>query len=335
MRVNIFKEITSQLRNINIYFLRYFEAFFGKFINIHNENNLPNIFLFSTPRSGSTWLMELILTQVGFKPCNEPLDIRNPMVRRYLGINNWIDLYNNNYLEKIKIYFEKIIKGKLKHLGSNPFDKNFRFITNRIIFKIIHGCEDKINWFKENFNCEIIFLIRHPIAVSLSRRSYPRLTSFIKSDYSKNFSENQINISKRIIRNGSKLERGVLSWCLQNAIPLKNIKDNMLLFTYEQLVSEPKKVFKNFKKILSFIEISKILNRISEPSWSVKKHSNKQTQIFFNRNNNINNKDYLLKKWKKQITREEEKSLFKIIESFNLDIYEVGNEMPKKKYLLK
>ena len=61
------------------------------------------------------------------------------MVRRYLSINNWMDLYSSDYFEKIKNYFEKIIYGELKHLGSNPFDKNFRFITNRILFKIIHG----------------------------------------------------------------------------------------------------------------------------------------------------------------------------------------------------
>lgn len=33
--------------------------------NIHKLDGRPNVLLFSTPRNGSTWLMELILTPAG------------------------------------------------------------------------------------------------------------------------------------------------------------------------------------------------------------------------------------------------------------------------------
>ena len=335
MREKFVKEITSKLRRLDLYMLRYFEAFFGKIINIHHLNNLPNIFLFSTPRSGSTWLMELILTQNGFKSCNEPLDIRNPMVRRYLNINTWFDLYSVNSLEKIQNYFEKIINGELKHLGSNPFDKNFRFITNRIVFKIINGCEDKIDWFLKSFKCKVIFLIRHPIAVSLSRKKYPRLKVFITSDFKRHFSEEQIEISKKIIRSGSKLEKGVLSWCLQNSIPLRKIDDRFLLVTYEQLALEPEKPIKRICELMKCDNMWKISNRIHKPSWSVKGHSDNTTESYFNRNHTKNVNKYLIEKWKRKVSREKEKQLFEILEKFNIDIYEFGSVIPNQRYLIK
>ena len=155
------------------------------------------------------------------------------------------------------------------------------------------------------------------------------------SDYRKNFSREQIEISKKIIKNGSKLEKGVLSWCFQNDVPLKIIKDCYLLITYEQLVIEPEKVMKNIKKYLKLENSSKIFNRMSEPSWSVKGHSSKETQTFFNRNKNNIEKTYLIEKWRKYISKEEETKLFEILKCFNIDIYENGNLMPNKRYLLK
>jgi len=67
--------------------------------NIHLTGNSPNVFIFSTPRSGSTWLMELILTQPGFKPCNEPCNPWDPDVCQRLarlGITDWADFHSHN-----------------------------------------------------------------------------------------------------------------------------------------------------------------------------------------------------------------------------------------------
>src|SRR5690606_24342168 len=44
--------------------------------NVHRPNGLPNVCIVSAPRSGSTWLLELVLSQPGFKPCNEPFNLR-------------------------------------------------------------------------------------------------------------------------------------------------------------------------------------------------------------------------------------------------------------------
>ncbi len=61
---------------------------FYRMTSTHRPGALPNVFIFTTPRSGSTWLMELIWSQPGFRCVNEPLDIRDPLVARSLEISS-------------------------------------------------------------------------------------------------------------------------------------------------------------------------------------------------------------------------------------------------------
>ena len=70
--------------------------FLRSYTNLHIKGSSENVFIFSTPRSGSTWLMELIWTQKGFKYCNEPLDLRNKLLRSKLGFDSWNQLYEEN-----------------------------------------------------------------------------------------------------------------------------------------------------------------------------------------------------------------------------------------------
>ena len=150
--------------------------------NVHRPDGRKNICLFSTPRSGSTWLMELIWSQPGFKACNEPLDVRSPLVRRYLGITDWLELYNHSAVPALHKYFQALCEGRLHAIDPVPFRRYYRPVTHRIVFKIINGAEDRINWFRDTFNGQIVYLARHPIAVSLSREYYPRYYTLLHSD---------------------------------------------------------------------------------------------------------------------------------------------------------
>lgn len=210
-----------------------------------------NIFLFSTPRSGSTWLLELLVREKGMSYCFEPFDIRSSSVKNKLndiGFFSWNDLYTDEYSNKLFSY--KVLKNgylygrnpmplELKRWKTGLLSKEYRFFSNRLVFKILHAFEHRIDWFEDNLNGEILYLLRHPISVSLSRTVAPRIETFLESDYSKHFSKKILKKSKLIFENGDKLEIKVLSWCFQNAVPLKNKKNSWTLITYEQLKSEP------------------------------------------------------------------------------------------------
>lgn len=271
--------------------------------------------------------MELIWSQSGFKACNEPLDLRNPMVRRYLGISSWPELYSQDASQALDRYFQAICQGRLHAMDPIPFRGSYRLVTDRIVFKIINGCEDRINWFRDTFNGQILFLIRHPIAVGLSREYYPRLQAQLKSDYRRHFSKEQIDISLQILENGSKLERGVLSWCLENAVPLRMATDDWLIISYEELVFDPQPVIALLAERLALPEPEQMLRHLAIPS-AVKAKSNPETQQALERGTD---RRWLVEKWRNQVSEREERRAMEILELFQLDIYRYGEFLPTRR----
>ena len=298
--------------------------------NIHMPGAKPNVFIFSTPRSGSTWLMELLRTQPGFKSCEEPLNLRNPDVQQYFGSHNWCQLYDETVSKHLHAYFEGFCNGTIRFMNGNPFNTHNRFITNRIVFKVLHGGEDRINWFAEQFNGRIILLLRHPLAVSISRETFPRLETFLNSDYQKHLTKVQKELGIRIIQNGTHLEKGVFSWCLQNAIPLKHATDKWSVITYEQMVLEPRPLIHYLAKKLQLPKPEQMLTQLQKPSASYHK-SNEETKMLLN-TNQPQKRQKVINKWRKRVDEKDGISAMNILKSFGLDIYSYAEDLPEKKY---
>lgn len=75
------------------------------------------------------------------------------------------------------------------------------------------------------------------------------------------------------------MEKGMLSWCLQNSVPLKNVGENVLVLTYEQLTLETGKMI---SVIVDGLELDsqaadQIMKDSKKPSSSSRK-SNQETQ---------------------------------------------------------
>ena len=89
--------------------------------NRHRPGTRPNVFVFTTPRSGSTWLMELIQTQPRFKQCSEPLNLRVPGIARRLGISDWEALYQDANWPRVRAYFEGLCEGRIRLIATFSF----------------------------------------------------------------------------------------------------------------------------------------------------------------------------------------------------------------------
>ena len=307
-----------------------------KYSNIHRPGVESDILIFSTPRSGSTLVEELLCTQSGMKFCDEPLNVRNRNVREVSGLNEWPDLLANPDRKlKLEKYFTKIRKNKVAFLNANPFARNYRFITNRMVFKIIHGGEDIINWFRDTFDGQIVYLIRHPIAVTLSRKVRPRLPFFLKNDlYRALFSTEQIDIAESIIRGGNDFERGIISWCLQNYPPL-NCSDTRgwVIISYEELVANPESSIKHLARILHLPSPEKMIETVKKPSRTTTQ-SDKETRHYLNKKTERKSRYWFIRKWKKRVTTKEERSAFDLLDAFHIDAYTFGKFLPSKKYLI-
>ncbi|MCP4614547.1 MAG: sulfotransferase [Planctomycetes bacterium] len=294
--------------------------------SVHWSGDFPNVFLFSTPRSGSTWLTELIWGQPGFKYLEEPLNLRNSLIQHYSGITEWQRLYSDDGSLALQNYFQALCDGRLCFMDPGPFRRHYRPITRRIVFKVIHGGEDRINWFRDTFNGQIVYLVRHPIAVSLSRQVYPRLHALLESDYRRHFSRKQLEYANSILDSGTNLERGVLSWCLQNAVPLQQATDDWAIVSYEQMVLDPDSVIEYLAHKLELPRPERMRSSIAIPSRSTVK-SGEETRQMLDRGPEAD-KRWLVEKWRGQVDEAEEHSAIAILEQFHLDAYKFGRVLP-------
>jgi hypothetical protein len=286
--------------------------------NFHRPSARPNVFIFSTPRSGSTWLMELIWSQPGFKHCNEPLNLR--------------DLSSHSASAALYSYFSAICQGRLHFKDPRPFRGYYRLITDRIVFKVIHGGEDQINWFRDTFNARIVFLIRHPIPVTLSREIFPRLDAFLNSDYRRHFTDEQLHYARRIVSSGTKLERGVLAWCLQNTVALRDAADDWALLSYEQLVLEPRPVIDYLASKLALPKPERMIKRLTTPS-AVKPKSDRETQQLLEKENE--RRSWLVEKWRNKVDPTEERAAMEVLKRFHLEVYRFGDVLPVDRLWIK
>ena len=93
----------------------------------------------------------------------------------------------------------------------NYFSDRYSFISDRFVIKILDALPI-INWFEDNFNVKIIYLVRHPIptSVSILQREWENVAeAFI---YNPNFAKNYLNerktrLSSHILMNGTKLQK--------------------------------------------------------------------------------------------------------------------------------
>jgi hypothetical protein len=301
-------------------------------LNYHKPGNEKNVFIFSLPRSGSTWLMELIWSQPEFKCCNEPLNLSINNLRALTGIDGFKDLYSTGVKQRLLNYFHSIASGKVHFMDPYPLRKYFRVFTSRIVFKVIHGGEKYINDIAENSNGVVLYLLRHPIPVALSRKKLPRLDELCSPFALQEFSEEEGQLAKEIQRNGSDLEKRILAWCLQNKLALKNRNDNWLVITYEQLALDPAPVI---NRMVSFCGLPKpelMFEGLNKPS-AVTTQSDKQSKAILK--TQTDEKYDLIARWIKSVDVAQSENLMGICRKFGFDIYSHDNPLPNEAWLIK
>ena len=306
----------------------------GRLSNFHFKGSRPDIFIISTARSGSTFLMELLYAQKGVKIFDEPLNVNYPVVRRELQCKTWEEA--TLLLEREKVYgnyFERLRNNKIPELNI-PFYRKFnRFFTNRNVFKVLHGAEDMAKWLQKKFHADILILIRHPIPTALSHKQFQRLPFLLENiEFRRTFNSGLIKYAENLIRTGTHFEKGVLNWCLQNyPIFVNNLDPSWAVVNYEDLTMYPQDTFNYMKRQLHLDNIQNIDTIANKPSGSTIQ-SEGETKHFFDKMNQKTDKTFLITKWRKKISPEEEKRAFEILHNFNIDFYEIGNDFPSEQY---
>ncbi|MFW5790250.1 MAG: sulfotransferase domain-containing protein [Bacillota bacterium] len=323
-------------------------------VHYHRQSQKNDIFIFSTFRSGSTWLAETIKSHPGIKFPIAPdkiefLENIDPYFKEIKARPYYIDL-SPDEKERLKKYVKLASAGEIVfgRRYVDLFARHHSFLTDRSVFRLLRS-NFMVQWYLENFDLDMIFLFRHPIAASLSRhRAWKESTNpdfwSPKTDYllhSEYFKNNYLTPEIKefitaINKYGSMNEQFVLSWCLENLPLIEQIKNNQSefihLLTYEDLLINPDQVITYLSQQLDLIHKDKLLQSLEIPS-STTRYSDKKTRKKFDEHQY--NQEYLLKKWRKKISAEETEKLMSIVEFFDINIYNSKSFMPQDKYLIK
>ncbi len=297
--------------------------------NWHRQGAKPNIFIFSTPRSGSTWIKELIGSQAGIRFCNEPFNLRIPHVKDYFAVNDWSGLYSDPINPRVFDYIDSLYAGGRDTAFFNPFPfrKHYRLKTDRIVFKVLHALEDRMGEIEDRYHATMVLLLRHPLAVSTSRKSCPRLQVFLSSPYARHFTSEQLSLASAIVKTGSPLEKLVLSWCLQNAVMLRHQRKHWLVMTYEQLTLDSDTMVDHVCEQLDLSHRDLIKQRLGRASGSTNQ-SDMATRDALSAERSADSAQFLVEKWRQKVSVEQEQHLMAMLPEFGIDAYTAGRFLP-------
>jgi hypothetical protein len=301
-----------------------------RYTTLHRQGDKPNIFIFATPRGASTWVMEIIATQPGIKYVNSPLQIKHFRHPRS-PLPPALELLQVPHPERearLEWYFHQLLENRLGIGTPAPFSRFHRLISRRLVFKI-QSCQDLMNWFEERFQVQIVYLVRHPLATSVSRRWCRLLPLFLANEvYCQRYLTPALRAyGQTILAQGSELQKKVLDWCLQNLPPLKFLdRRRWLCLHYEDLVMDPSGSIDKLATGLGLSDREKMLRQVNAAASSPMPDA--QTRRSVAQPSGREERSYLVKKWRQKVSAAEEAQLFEIVQKFEIDVYEVGHDMP-------
>jgi hypothetical protein len=275
--------------------------------------------------------MEILTSQPGMKYYDEPFNIRRSTVDRAGVFDNWESLMPDtcdpNHIVR---YLNDLAANRYRHMNPPPLRPQHRILTDRIVFKI-HELEHLIGTLATRCNAQVVYLLRHPTPTTLSRKVFPRLDLFFSSRFYRQLIGDGRALAEieRIGRDGSHLQRGTVSWCYENLVPLKHCDFDGLFVTYEELVLNPVRSCGLLLEYLQFADRDAMLRKFSEASANINM-SSVETQAMMTSPDEHKRRIYLVEKWVDRVTRTEMTEVSEILELFGLDVYSGKDPLPRR-----
>lgn len=302
--------------------------------NIHRPGGKRDIFLFATPRGGSTWLMEIIASQPGIKFFDEPLSPRRGNVA-YSGLfPDYAALMpETDDTDVIIRFLQDLQAGRRGYMNPTPFQRNYRVLTHRALFKI-HEVEHLMHQIEQRCNASIVYLLRHPIATSISRHTLPRLDLFLRSPYYGELLGTTAVLAdvRMLASNGSPLQKAVVSWCYENLIALSQPGKNWLFVTYEELVLNPAKSCELLLSRLDLPDRQAMMGTFERPAANITM-SHAQTLEAMRSPDALKRRHMLVTKWMNQVSEQEIADASQVLTTFGIDAYSVYTALAAPRYL--
>jgi len=303
--------------------------FLGRF-HLYRLSENP-IVIFATRRGGSTLLMEMIASQPGVGFVNEPLNLwhyrpyfdqlPHPPRGRFISLSQ-------EEARQVRSYFEDLLSGRIKAFNAwNPFHPTWSFCIRRLVVKLL-GANTLIDWMAEEFDIEVLYLLRHPVPVALSclgRNWGNDAEAYLQNSYFREqiLGSERARFAEEVLSSGTPLEKFVLEWCLENFYPLQVYKERpwWLVLTYEEVISRPKQVSELICSRFGLPNSERMALMVGRPS---------RTTFFADARETIvkQGPQVMLGRWLKRVPQEELRGIQEILDVLGLWAYQAFSPYP-------
>ena len=265
-----------------------------------------SILVAGTARSGTTWLADLIASQIPSRILFEPF---NPdLVSDYCRFHYFQYMRPGTENPEFYAFANKVFTGKIRNHWVDR--QNERIISKFRLVKEIRA-NLALKWLHDNFpQVPILFMIRHPCAVVSSRIELGWATDTdIKPFLAQpELIEDHLLPYMDWIMNAVTIEeKHTIIWCVNNLVPLKQFNPGEIkVVHYENLCIQPENELPSLFDFIGQPYSKSVIDMINQPS-----QTTKLTSAVVRGLDKIEN-------WKKKLSPAQIESILRMVDAFGM-----------------
>ncbi|AEK73261.1 sulfotransferase [Thermococcus sp. 4557] len=279
---------------------------------VHDYRTTDTIAIFGSPRSGSTWLMELLESIPGYKSVFEPF---HPRWYPEFGRNGFPyapHVPDEGELVWLADYLGRVFSGKVHAMFPYRRPVRSRLRASRLVVKFVRA-NTILPWVAGNFRLRgFYFIIRHPcatIASQISTGYHSRITTEQLAEEVRRAGLEEL--AGRIAGLNTEIGRLAAVWAFETYLPLASGEKPWYTVVYERLVSEPKEELPAIFARVGEEVPAAAWERVGRPSMVTGKSYGKEY---------IGTPKQLLK-WREKLSGRQVKEILEVASWFGLDFY--------------
>ena len=272
-----------------------------------NPDMRKSILVAGTARSGTTWLGDLIASQIPSRILFEPF---NPdLVSDYSRFHYFQYMRPGTENPEFYAFAQRVFTGEIRNRWIDR--QNERIISKFRLVKEIRA-NLALKWLHDNFpEVPIIFIMRHPCAVVLSRMELGWATGrdiepFISQPQ---LVEDYLGPYLDLIRSArNSEEKHAIIWSISNLVPLKQFRPGELkIVYYEDLCVQPATEFPAILESIGYGYPPSRIELLNRPS-----QTTKLTSAVVTGTNKVSH-------WKSVLSQVQIERILKVVQAFGLD----------------
>jgi len=257
-------------------------------------------------RSGTTWLGNIIAQCPGFMTLFEPFDYRHVPELSVSSLRQYIRPDEKTHVLDKTI--SAVLRGKLRNewmLSQNTRNLAWRILVKEIRANLFLG------YIQNRFNSKIIFVVRHPCAVVLSRMELKWETHLDDFLNQQELVEDYLTPYVDLIHNAnSEPVKHAVMWSIENMVPLVQMRQHHFIFCiYEDLIAKTDEELNRIFALAGLKVPEKTHSLALQPAST---SSSKKTVS--------GRKDYA-GYWKTKLCKDDITSILDTVHTFGIDLY--------------